>query len=62
MTKPRELSDEEEDERSALEERAAIMEYDGGLPRRDAEREARKRQPLRRAAEAAARWLEGWTR
>ena len=29
-------------EREAFEERAAIMEYDGGLSRRDAEREARK--------------------
>jgi len=31
-----------EAEREAFEERAAIMEYDGGLSRRDAEREAMK--------------------
>lgn len=31
-----------EAEREAYEERAAIMEFDGGLSRRDAEREAMK--------------------
>lgn len=31
-----------ETEREAYEERAAIMEYDGGLSRRDAEHEAMK--------------------
>lgn len=39
------LRDEErriDQRREAFEERAAIMEYDGGLSRQDAEREARR--------------------
>lgn len=36
----REVARLDESDREAFEERAAIMEYDGGLPRREAERRA----------------------
>lgn len=36
----REVALLDESDREAFEERAAIMEYDGGLPRREAERRA----------------------
>lgn len=39
-------------EREAYEERAAIMEYDGGLPRADAEREAMREIALARIRSA----------
>jgi len=53
------LSERAEDRRELFEERAAIMEYDGGLPRPKAEELARL-QVARLTPTWARAWLERW--
>ena len=52
---PRDLADWPADARESVEERAAIMEFDGGLPRDVAEREAERCVRLEHARAFVAR-------